>query len=113
MGSGSKMDGGQFAMIISTAITATATVIVAYLTHSNKKTQAEANDTANRLSVSQARATIAHIYDDHKQTREIDEQVWASVEDLYTAYKSTTVDGHVPNSWCDSIVKEMRTWKKI
>ena len=107
------MDGGQIAMIISTAITATATVIVAYLTHSNKKTQAEANDTANRLSVAQARATIAHIYEDHKENAKINSEVWASVEDLYSADKSTTIDGHVPNSWCDSIVKEMRTWKKI
>lgn len=107
------MSGGEVAMIISTAITATATVIVAYLTHSNKKTQAEANDTANRLSVAQARATIAHIYEDHKSTKKINGEVWASVEDLYTAYKSTTVDGHIPNSWCDNIVAEMRKWEKV
>lgn len=112
--------------LISAAISAISVIIVAKINRDNAKAREEKEKTdkllkeirdgqnsGNRVSVASARALIAQIYDQNKSKRIIDQGLWESVSDLYDAYKATTINGHVPNSWCDSLVNEMKKWKKV
>lgn len=63
-------------------------------------------------SVATARGLISQVYSTNKWNKEISEKTWRNVCDLHEAYKSVTIDGHTPNSWCDAIVEEMSTWTK-
>ena len=108
------------------AVSAVSAIIVAKINHDRKRAQAEAEKTnkllreltnnvksGNRVSVATARSVIAQIYDSNKENKSIDGGIFESVLDLYDGYKSIEIDGHVPNSWCDSMVVEMRRWKKV
>lgn len=67
----------------------------------------------SRMTVANTRNIIGRIYSSGKEEKALTEKEWNNVVDLYEAYKSVTIDGHTPNSWCDELVNEMRTWKKI
>ena len=107
-------------------VSAISAIIIAKINRDKKKEREEAEKTnrllealtievkaGNKVSVATARSVIALIYDDNKTNRKIEAGVWESVSDLYDAYKSIKIDGHTPNSWCDSMVNEMKNWKKI
>lgn len=113
--------------LAGTVITAGGTIVVALISNGNHREQKRSNgDTQNSLeeikvelkkntkaTVASSRAFISQVYSEHKDKKEITEQTWRNVLDLYAAYKDTTVNGHVPNSWCDALVEEMKTWSKI
>lgn len=67
----------------------------------------------NRTTVATSRSLISGIHEKYKGTKKLPEKTWRNVLDLYEAYKGITIDGHVPNSWCDEIVEEMRKWEKV
>lgn len=124
--------------IIGTLITTAGTVLVALIStktrRDQKNIQRETEDTAednkkeilgaidelkdglegnSRVTVAATRAIIGRIYSDHKNIKEIDERTLAQVMELHDAYKKVVIDGHTPNSWCDQLVEEMKTWKKV
>ena len=35
------------------------------------------------------------------------------LQGMIDAYKGVKIDGHTPNSWCDQLTEEMKTWKKL
>lgn len=72
-------------------------------------------DVANnsRLTVATARANLESIYHRYKTKKAMPEKTWLLVCELHQAYKAVQIDGHVPNSWADSLYKEMETWKKL
>lgn len=132
------MDGIGIIGLAGTVVTTAGTVAVAYLTNRNRQEQQHRNKENmqavdkiesnilnsidelrtelrqnNQVTVATARSSINQIYEINKAKKEISPQDWRSVVEIYEAYKKTTVDGHIPNSWCDEIVDEMRTWKKI
>ena len=103
-------------------VTATSGVIIAIVNTSannQKKILAAIDDLKkeqianNRTTVATARSFISVIHEKYKGTKKLPEKTWRNVLDLYAAYKGITIDGHVPNSWCDEIVEEMRGWEKI
>lgn len=63
-------------------------------------------------NVATARGLISQVYSANKDSKEIPEKTWRNICDLHEAYKSVSIDGHVPNSWCDTMVDEMKTWVK-
>lgn len=65
----------------------------------------------SRATVATTRGLISNAYWQYKPEKEIPEQVMRNIMDLYEAYKGISVDGHTPNSWCDALVDEMKTWK--
>ena len=67
----------------------------------------------NRATVATTRDLVSNAYWQFKDKKEIPEQMMHNIMDLYEAYKGVTVDGHVPNSWCDALIEEMKTWKII
>lgn len=124
--------------IIGTLITTAGTVLVALITsktrRDQKNIQREAEDNAednkkeilgaidelqagldnnSRVTVANARAVIGRIYAEHKDQKRISAQTWSNIMELHDAYKSVKVDGHTPNSWCDQLVEEMKTWEKL
>ena len=114
------------ATLIGTTISTVGTVIIAIINRDRKKQNERAEKTnellskaikeinaGNKVSVATARSVIAQIYNQQKNTQCIEQGVWESVSDLYDAYKGITINGHTPNSWCDSMVDEMRYWRKI
>lgn len=114
------------ATLIGTTISTVGTVIIAIINRDRKKQNERAEKTnellskaikeinaGNKVSVATARSVIAQIYNQQKNTQCIEQGVWESVSDLYDAYKGITINGHTPNSWCDSMVDEMRCWRKI
>lgn len=123
------MSEGSLVAIASMAgavVSAISAIIVAKINHDNARSKAEAEKTqetlqrltrevqsGNKVTVASARSLISQIYDQNKAKHTIEQAVWESVSDLYDAYKGVKVDGHVPNSWCDSLVNEMKSWKKI
>lgn len=123
--------------IAGTLITTAGTVLVALITtktrreqkHIQRETEDNAEDNKqeilgaidelktglqnnSRVTVANARALISQVYTANKDKREITEKAWRNVLELHEAYKSVTIDGHTPNSWCDQIVEEMKTWEK-
>lgn len=123
--------------VIGTAITTAGTIIVALITTKTRRDQKTIqretengteeskqailaalkrveNGLANnsRVTVANARAMISQIYTEHKDDKKISEKTWQNVLELHEAYKSVKIDGHTPNSWCDAIVDEMKTWDK-
>lgn len=117
----------DIAGIICAAISAVSAISVAIITRGNSRRQKanhneitdQLDDTlreiksSNKLAVANGRSLIAQIYEHNKASKTIETGVWESVSDLYDAYKSTKIDGHTPNSWCDEMVAEMRKWRKI
>ena len=114
------------ATLIGTTISTVGTVIIEIINRDRKKQNERAEKTnellskaikeinaGNKVSVATARSVIAQIYNQQKNTQCIEQGVWESVSDLYDAYKGITINGHTPNSWCDSMVDEMRCWRKI
>lgn len=124
--------------IIGTLITTAGTVLVALITtktrRDQKSIQRQTEDAAednkkeilgaidglkdglegnSRVTVAATRAIIGRIYSERKNTKEIDERTLAQVMELHDAYKKVSIDGHTPNSWCDQLVEEMKTWKKV
>lgn len=124
--------------IIGTLITTAGTVLVALITsktrRDQKNIQREAEDNAednkkeilgaidelqsglnnnSRVTVANARAVIGRIYADHKDQKRISAQTWSQIMELHDAYKGVKIDGHTPNSWCDQLVEEMKTWEKV
>lgn len=124
--------------IIGTLITTAGTVLVALITsktrRDQKNIQREAEDNAednkkeilgaidelqagldnnSRVTVANARAVIGRIYADHKDQKRISAQTWSQIMELHDAYKGVKIDGHTPNSWCDQLVEEMKTWEKL
>lgn len=124
--------------IIGTIITTTGTVAVAIITsktrQAQKNIQRESEDSAegnkkeilaavgeikaglennSRVTVATARSMISQVYTAHKNDQKISEKTWRNVLELHEAYKSVRIDGHTPNSWCDQIVEEMKTWEKV
>lgn len=124
--------------IIGTLITTAGTVLVALITtktrRDQKNIQRETEDTAednkkeilgaidelqagldnnSRVTVANARAVIGRIYAEHKDAKKISAQTWSNIMELHDAYKSVKIDGHAPNSWCDQLVEEMKTWEKV
>ena len=124
--------------LLGTIVTTAGTVLVALITtktrRDQKKIQQEAEDNADdnkkeilgaidelrgglesnsRVTVANARALISQVYTANKDKKEISEKAWRNVCELHEAYKSVKIDGHAPNSWCDQIVDEMKTWKKL
>ena len=124
--------------LLGTIVTTAGTVLVALITtktrRDQKKIQQEAEDNADdnkkeilgaidelrgglesnsRVTVANARALISQVYTANKDKKEISEKAWRNVCELHEAYKSVKIDGHTPNSWCDQIVDEMKTWKKL
>ena len=123
--------------LAGTIVTTVGTVVVAWITtktrRDQKKIQRETEDNAednkkeilgaidelktglannSKVTVANARALISQVYTANKEAKTISEKSWRNVCELHEAYKSVKVDGHTPNSWCDAIVDEMRTWKK-
>ncbi len=123
--------------VLGTAITTTGTIIVAVISTKTRRDQkairqetehdARENkieileaidvlqkglDNNSKVTVANARAMISQIYDDNKATKRITEKTWQNVMELHDAYKSVKINGHTPNSWCDSIVEEMHSWEK-
>lgn len=128
------MDGATIAQILCTIITVSGTVAVAYITYGNRRKQSVDQEelvarlrelttsmqqtrdevkVITKVVVANSRGLIAQIYEDNKVKKSIDGEVWQNVSDLYDAYKSTKIDGHTPNSWCDALVEEMKHWKKV
>ena len=124
--------------IIGTLITTAGTVLVALITsktrRDQKNIQRETEDTAednkkeilgaidelqagldnnSRVTVANARAVIGRIYAEHKAAKRISAQTWSQIMELHDAYKGVKIDGHTPNSWCDQLVEEMKTWEKL
>lgn len=124
--------------IVGTLITTAGTVLVALITtktrRDQKKIQRETEDCADdnkkeileaidqlrgglesnsRVTVANARALISQVYTANKDKKQISEKSWRNVCELHEAYKSVQIDGHTPNSWCDQIVDEMKTWEKV
>lgn len=124
--------------IIGTLITTAGTVAVAFITsrthRAQKNIQREVKDNADdnkseilgaideikaglennsRVTVANARAMISQVYTTNKERKAISEKTWRNVLELHDAYKSVQIDGHTPNSWCDQIVDEMSSWKKV
>lgn len=124
--------------IIGTLITTAGTVLVALITsktrRDQKNIQREAEDNAednkkeilgaidelqagldnnSRVTVANARAVIGRIYAEHKDQKRISAQTWSLIMELHDAYKGVKIDGHTPNSWCDQLVEEMKTWEKL
>ena len=124
--------------IIGTLITTAGTVLVALITsktrRDQKNIQREAEDNAednkkeilgaidelrsglesnSRVTVANARAVVGRIYAEYKDKKEISAQTWSQVMELHDAYKGVKIDGHTPNSWCDQLTEEMKTWKKL
>ena len=124
--------------IIGTLITTAGTVLVALITtktrRDQKTIQREAEDAAednkkeilgaidelqsglennSRVTVANTRAVIGRIYAEHKDAKRISAQTWSQIMELHDAYKSVKIDGHTPNSWCDQLVEEMKTWEKL
>jgi hypothetical protein len=129
---------GSWITIIGTLITTAGTVLVALITtktrRDQKTIQREAEDAAednkkeilgaidelqsglennSRVTVANARAVIGRIYAEHKDAKRISAQTWSQIMELHDAYKSVKIDGHTPNSWCDQLVEEMKTWEKL
>ena len=123
--------------VIGISITTLGTVLVAFITSKSRKEQKNIQretesgavkseqkilaaidelkqglENNSRVTVASARAMISQIYTDHKEDKKISEKTWQNVIELHEAYKSVKIDGHTPNSWCDAIVDEMRTWDK-
>lgn len=67
----------------------------------------------SRATVATTRGLISQVYTENKNDKKLAEKTWRNVMDLYEAYKGITIDGHTPNSWCDELVNEMKTWKKV
>ena len=67
----------------------------------------------NRATVATTRGLVSNAYWQYKDKKAIPEQVMHNIMDLYEAYKGVTIDGHVPNSWCDALIEEMKTWEII
>lgn len=67
----------------------------------------------SRATVATTRGLISQVYTENKNDKKLPEKTWRNVMDLYEAYKGITIDGHTPNSWCDELVNEMKTWKKV
>lgn len=135
------MDIAPLVTLAGTAITTVGTIVVAVITTRNRQETKTAQDNADQAraeldhkmdhiklglqeiqtelksntacSVATARGLISQVYTANKDRQEITEKTWRNVCDLYQAYKSVKLDGHTPNSWCDAIVEEMKTWKKI
>lgn len=124
--------------IIGTLITTAGTVLVALITSKTRRDQkniqrkvednAEDNkkeilgaidelkaglESNSRVTVANARAIVGRIYADYKDKKQISTQTWSQVMELHDAYKSIKIDGHTPNSWCDQLTDEMKTWKKL
>lgn len=124
--------------IIGTLITTAGTVLVALITsktrRDQKNIQREVEDNAednkkeilgaidelrsglesnNRVTVANARAIVGRIYADYKDKKQISAQTWSQVMELHDAYKGVKIDGHTPNSWCDQLTEEMKTWEKL
>ena len=124
--------------IIGTLITTAGTVLVALITTKTRRDQkniqrqtedaAEDNkqeilgaidelkaglDNNSRVTVANARAVIGRIYAEHKGAKQISAQTWSQIMELHDAYKRVQIDGHTPNSWCDQLVEEMKTWEKL
>lgn len=124
--------------IVGTLITTAGTVLVALITTKTRRDQksiqrqtedaAEDNkkeilgaidelqaglDNNSRVTVANARAVIGRIYAEHKDAKKISAQTWSQIMELHDAYKSVKIDGHTPNSWCDQLVEEMKTWEKV
>lgn len=123
--------------VVGTAVTTAGTVAVALITtkarREQKNIQREAEDSAegnkkeilgaikrletglennSRVTVANARSLISQIYSENKGEKKLSEKTWRNVLELHEAYKRVQIDGHTPNSWCDAIVEEMRTWEK-
>lgn len=67
----------------------------------------------SKVTTANARGMVSQVYTQYKTKKALPEKTWQNVMDLYGAYKSEIIDGHVPNSWCDALVEEMKTWDKI
>lgn len=67
----------------------------------------------SRATVATTRGLISDTYWRYKDAKQIPEPVMRNIMDLHEAYKGIQIDGHTPNSWCDSLVDEMKTWKII
>lgn len=74
------------------------------------KTDLAAN---SRATVATTRGLISQVYTEYKKEKKLPEKTWRNVMDLYEAYKGIKIDGHTPNSWCDELVNEMKTWEKV
>lgn len=123
--------------IVGTLITTAGTVMVALITtktrRDQKNIQRETEDIAednkkeileaidelksglennSRVTVANARALISQVYTANKDRKKITEKSWRNVMELHEAYKAVKIDGHTPNSWCDAIVEEMKSWDK-
>lgn len=123
--------------IIGTLITTAGTVLVALIStktrRDQKNIQRETEDSAegnkkeilgaikrletglennSRATIANTRSLISQIYSENKDEKKFSEKTWRNVLELHEAYKRVQIDGHTPNSWCDSIVEEMRTWEK-
>lgn len=124
--------------IIGTLITTAGTVLVALITSKTRRDQkniqrkvednAEDNkkeilgaiselrsglESNSRVTVANARAIVGRIYADYKDKKQISTQTWSQVMELHDAYKGVKIDGHTPNSWCDQLTEEMKTWEKL
>lgn len=121
------MDGAAILTLAGTVITTAGTVAVAIITTKNRSEQKAGNTSVmeslegikldlaknTKATVATTRGLISQVYTAHKDKKEISEKTWRNVCDLYEAYKGITIDGHTPNSWCDTIVEEMKGWKKV
>lgn len=124
--------------IIGTLITTAGTVLVALITsktrRDQKNIQRKAEDNAednkkeilgaidelrsglesnSRVTVANARAIVGRIYAENKNKKQISTQTWSQIMELHDAYKGVKIDGHTPNSWCDQLTEEMKTWEKV
>ena len=124
--------------IIGTLITTAGTVLVALITsktrRDQKNIQRKAEDNAecnkkeilgaidelrsglesnSRVTIANARAIVGRIYADHNDKKQISTQTWSQIMELHDAYKGVKIDGHTPNSWCDQLTEEMKTWEKV
>lgn len=122
----SGMNFTDICSVLSVVISTIGTIVITIIKVGSRKSQREYEKMAheikrntqeiqcgNKVSVATARAQIAQIYNQCRKQQQIEQGLWESVSDLYDAYKSTTINGHTPNSWCDSMVNEMKTWKKV
>lgn len=124
--------------IVGTLISTAGTVLVALITtktrRDQKSIQRQTEDAAednkkeilgaiselrsglesnSRVTVANARAVVGRIYAEYKDKKQISAQTWSQVMELHDAYKGVKIDGHTPNSWCDQLTEEMKTWKKL
>lgn len=72
------------------------------------RTELNAN---SRATVATTRGLISNAYWQYREEKTLPEAVRRNIIDLYEAYKGIQVDGHTPNSWCDELIAEMKTWK--